>query len=166
MVSFIPDEIWAKIDLFIVVDSNRRKLLQDIRKYKIKSNIKEIYLTFWGNPNYDEWLHNDICRWLNNDRASLFGLTPQLHFFFKKAFNISINSNEELDDFEMSLTKRINESSKKKIKNRYDSKFLWNLYADKMSEQELLEFYNWIFKNTENNIQWTNGYAYGYSFFD
>ena len=162
MVNFIPDEIWAKIDSYIVVDSNRKHLLEDIRKYKIKKNIKHIYLTLWGDSYYDEWLHNDICRWLNNDRASLFGFTPQFHFFFKKAFNITINNNEELDEFEINLSKNI--SKNHKSKNRYDSQLLWNLYANKMTEEELLLFYNWIYMKDKN--RWTNGYSYGYSFFD
>tara|TARA_Y100000389_G_scaffold204539_1_gene257818 strand:- start:17316 stop:17792 length:477 start_codon:yes stop_codon:yes gene_type:complete len=129
--SYLPQHIWNNIFILsCIVDEKRHKFLLQIRKAYVKKLITKIYLNYWDPEEYIDWMSNDIIRWLNNDKGTLSLITDKLKKFFKKSFNVTINNDLDLHLWELNYYP----TSKQQV----------NVYIDKMTEKEFMEYYQWI----------------------
>ena len=132
---YLPPELWSKIYMFtIVVDESHHKLLSDIRKSKkiriLESKYKVIFKNE-GTHEYWNWLHNDICGWINDYEPMYFVITDNMKNFYKREFNINVTSNDDID--------RLVEN--KPNGGKYPGKYLWKKYVCHLNEDEFEDFY-------------------------
>ena len=138
---YLPNELWSKIWLYTaIVDTKRKELLCEIRKSKIKILLEKIYFQQWGDEYYD-WLYNDIYGWINDDKPTLFQITDKMISFYKREFNVNVNSIEDIEIIE-----------KNNLGIQRKSKFLWSLYTNKLTEKELFLFKENILNNIPRNF--------------
>lgn len=122
---YFPYEIWLKIWSFtIIIDESHKKMLSAIRKQTLKKFIERKYITRWL-LSY-QWLHNDVYSWMNENMSNRFILAKRIKSIFKREFNLEVDDWRDVDAFE----------------NGKSSKKLWNIYAEILTEEELLEFKN------------------------
>lgn len=132
---FLPLEIWSKIYLFtVVVDESRSNLLVDIRKSKKKRLLEKKYqvlFSYEGTLGYWNWLHNDICCWLNNYKPTMYIISDKMKNFYQREFDINITKNDDI----------ICSIETNKYGSRYSAKHMWNLYVRHLKENEFDQFY-------------------------
>ena len=132
---YIPPELWSKIYMFtIVVDKKHSRLLSDIRKGPKKIKIESLYKDVFekeGPREYWNWLHNDICSWINEYKPSYFIVTDKMKSFYLREFGLNIQSEDEVQ--------YLIETSDNGT--RYSGKFMWNKYVYHLKEDEFDDFY-------------------------
>ena len=136
----LPNEIWIKIYRYsAIVNNERRLLLNSIRKYKLKKEIENAYKNIWGDDHsvWLSWLDNDFCLWLNNQMGTLYCISDKLKNFYKREFELAIMSHEDLDKFE----------------NGKSSSYLWNLYYDRLTYEELNDFVRYELCNIDSKTE-------------
>tara|TARA_Y100000389_G_scaffold87649_1_gene84166 strand:+ start:2200 stop:2598 length:399 start_codon:yes stop_codon:yes gene_type:complete len=119
----------------IVVDKKHSELLSDIRKgpkkIKIESLYKEVFESE-GPREYWNWLHNDICSWINEYKPSYFIVTDKMKSFYLREFRLNIQSEDDVQC--------LVETSDDGIK--YSGKFMWNKYVHHLKKDEFDDFYS------------------------
>jgi len=83
-----------------------KELCNDIRSfYNIRDYLYKLYYdrwlhTFQFEENADlNWLDNDICRFFNDDRATMFGYTDNCLNKYKRNFNLKDKTGKEVRDY-------------------------------------------------------------------
>lgn len=147
---YLPEEIWRKIWLYtVVVDEKREQLLKNIRKINIINSIEKKYRDDLRVEYVYSWLHNDICRWLNDNYASMYLIRPKLKEYFYRNFGKIVNNNDDLNEIEIKLFKecseeiRINELQGIPLDDSILSYRLWNIHLCYLTEKELKSFNSW-----------------------
>jgi len=132
---YIPPELWSNIYMFtIVVDKKRSELLSDIRKGPKKIKIESLYKDIFkseGPLEYWNWLHNDICSWINEYKPSYFVVTDKMKSFYLREFGLNVRSEDDVQC--------LVETSYDGI--RYSGKFMWNKYVHHLKKDEFDDFY-------------------------
>jgi hypothetical protein len=119
----------------IVVDKKHSELLSDIRKGPKKIKIESLYKEVFekeGPQEYWNWLHNDICAWINEDKPSYFIVTDKMKSFYLREFRLNIQSEDDVQC--------LVETSDDGIK--YSGKFMWNKYVHHLKKDEFDDFYS------------------------
>ena len=150
---YLPEEIWRKIWLYtVVVDEKREQLLKNIRKINIINSIEKKYRDDLRVEYVYSWLHNDICRWLNDNYASMYLIRPKLKEYFYRNFGKIVNNNDDLNEIEIKLFKecseeiRINELQGIPLDDSILSYRLRNIHLCYLTEKELKSFNSWTKK--------------------
>ena len=89
-----------------------KNLLNDIINYKeTQTLLLELYHNYWiieaqsQDPEEDiNWLINDIFRYANNNKATMFGYVDKFYNIFKR--NISLQTIEVIDKYIINLEKK------------------------------------------------------------
>ena len=150
---YFPEEIWRKIWLYtVVVDEKMEQLLKNIRKINIINSIEKRYRDDLRVEYVYSWLHNDICRWLNDNYATMWVIRPMLKEYFNRNFEVVVKNNDDLNEIEIKLFNecfeeiRINELQGIRLDDSILSYRLWNIHLFYLTEKELKSFNSWTKK--------------------
>ena len=100
---YLPIEIINKIILYsCIVDKKRKNLLKNINRIRVKKDIEDYYLCYWGEESCFYNLKIDLIEWGQNNNYSqkiLYNLEKK--FYSKKFWDIlSLRlSNYEFNDY-------------------------------------------------------------------
>lgn len=101
----LPADLITRVLAFLpVVDSAARKRACAIRKEYVRRELVAAYRARWGGAyaeNHDDWLANDIGRWLNDDIALLRLITPRYQHIVALAFGVTDPTFCDLDVFQL-----------------------------------------------------------------
>lgn len=128
----LPDVLKCNIITYFPIEKDE-KLLLSIRKFPIYRKLNKLYKSRWDFFNFDcynDWLANDIGRWMNDDEGLFYYVSPLYKKIVSNVFQIDenkINKYSDLSCYEL----------------KYSSKKLFNLYYNELTEvqsDELLLF--------------------------
>ena len=99
----LPDDIIREHILPYTYEPQSRELCEDIRNfYKIKNHLSENYRRIYKNgyKNEDkEWLLNDIHRFMNEDKPTMFGYLDFYTQFFQRIYMLRNASRDQVIEF-------------------------------------------------------------------
>ena len=116
----IPDDIIRENILPYTYIPQPKELCEDIRDfYVVLNELKSMYETIYKNGyenEADEWLSNDISRFMNEDHPTMLGYTQFYLQFYQRMYqlkNANVNKmisffvNEELNELSTGIQRRL-----------------------------------------------------------
>ena len=104
-IALLPNELVSKI-ISYTYSPQSKELCQDVQSYKkTETYLKNIYREdFHDEEEAMGWLANNICRFLNDDIATMYGYSPRFINIFRRPIQNKIKSDIEIARYIETIT--------------------------------------------------------------
>ena len=104
-IALLPNELVSKI-ISYSYSPQSKELCQDVQSYKkTETYLKNIYREdFHDEEEAMGWLSNNICRFLNDDIATMYGYSPQFINIFRRPIQNKNKSDIEIARYIETIT--------------------------------------------------------------